>query len=255
MALIYFPKTMLLLLLSCTLPFAGHAKTTEESKTFINFAVQYYPPFIIEHAQEQGVLIDIFELFAAQYHYQTNYPVYPEKRSSVEIERGNVDVRMESEHWYRGTMQMCWSEPIYTVEDVFVTHKQAKQFDVEGLNKHLFLGRFGYTYPQLEPYFDSNLLQRKDYYSEFDILSVLAGGNDKGLAFSIVGEPTLRWYQLKYPVLKSMVSVRGVSDVAPLQLQFGRTQRAKKLCEDFNHFYADFKKTEQFKQILLKYGL
>jgi hypothetical protein len=134
-------------------------------------------------------------------------------------------------------------------------HKQAEQFDVNGLNEHLFLGRFGYTYPQLEPYFDSNMLQRKDYYSEFDILSVLAGGSDKSLAFSIVGEPTLRWLQLKYPVLKSTISVRGVSDVAPLQLQFGRTQRAKKLCDDFNHFYADFKKTEQFKQILLKYGL
>ncbi|MCG9758444.1 MULTISPECIES: amino acid ABC transporter substrate-binding protein [Pseudoalteromonas] len=253
MALIYLPKTRLLL--SCALFFFGQAKAAEESKTFINFAVQYYPPFIIEHAQEQGVLIDIFELFSAQYHYQPHYLVYPEKRSSIAIERGNVDVRMESEHWYRGTMQMCWSEPIYTVEDVFVTHKESGKFDINGLNERLFLGRFGYTYPQLELSFDNNLLQRKDYYSEFDILSVLAGGSDKGLAFSIVGEPTLRWLQLKYPVFKSTISVHGVSDVAPLQLQFGRTQRAKKLCDDFNHFYTDFKKTEQFKQILLKYGL
>ncbi|WP_241651598.1 transporter substrate-binding domain-containing protein [Pseudoalteromonas sp. PS5] len=253
-ALISFVKVGYFCTCLCTLlaVVSGRVASSEEH---INFAIQYYPPFIIEHGAEQGLIIDVFKLFAAQYRYKINYLLYPERRSSVEIEKGTVEVRMESELWYRGITPMCWSEPLYVIEDVIVTHKQAEQFDMTDVKSHLFLGRFGYTYPQLEPYLEHDQLQRKDYYSEHDVLSVLAGGGHKAIAFTIIGKPTLRWYQLQHAHFDEKLVIQGISDVAPLQLQFGYSQKAKTLCNDFNHFLTDFKKTEQFKKILLKYGL
>ncbi|WP_242441724.1 amino acid ABC transporter substrate-binding protein [Pseudoalteromonas piscicida] len=246
--MIYFPKTIGAIAFYLLSHYAQAANASLDGK-FINFAVQYYPPFTIEHASDQGVIIDVFNHFASQYNYQPNYLIYPEKRSSVAIEKGNVDVRMESEKWYRGTMQMCWSDPIYIIEDVVVTHRQAEEFDVADVKAHLFLGRFGYTYPQLESYFESDTLQRKDYYSESDILSVLAGGSHKSIAFSIIGKPTLRWYQLKHPKLKGLITIRGVSDVLHCNYSLAKRNGQSSCAMTLTAFLSTLKKRKN----LIKY--
>ena len=231
------------------------ADTREPPQQQVNFAVQYYPPFTIENDANKGMLIELLEHFASRSPYQVNYHSSAERRSTAEIENGTADIRMESKKWYRGNQEMCWSSPLYHIKDVYVSHHSVTEIEHDKLNQQLFLARFGYTYPDLEPQLLSGSLERKNYYSELDILSVLSHGRSAAAMFSVIGLPTLTWYQSQHPKLKESIKVHSVSDTAPLQLQFGHSAIAKQVCRDFNAFFAEFKKTAQFQQILLKYGL
>ncbi|WP_440054835.1 substrate-binding periplasmic protein [Pseudoalteromonas sp. T1lg65] len=236
-----------------SLHFSVYANEQAESESDIRFALQYYPPFIIEDQTHPGVLIDIFNAFSQHSGLSVTYLYSPEKRSSAEIEKGNVDVRMESESWYSGTQKMCWSEALYTIDDVYITHRSEPTFTIDSLETWLFLGRFGYAYPALDPLVIAQRLQRQDFYSEYDILQALSGAANKEKAFSVIGEPTLLWLQKLHPAFTQSIVVHEVSDSAPLQLQFSLS--ASELCDAFNAFFSSFKKTEQYKKILLRYGL
>ena len=251
---------MLYRVLLCSIALLGspsfvYADSSEKPQQPVNFAVQYYPPFTIENGDNKGMLIELLEHFAMQSPYQLSYHSSAERRSTAEIENGTADIRMESKRWYRGNKEMCWSTPLYHINDVYVSHRSVAEIEHDKLNQQVFLARFGYTYPDLEPQLLSGTLERKDYYSELDILSVLSHGRNAAAMFSVIGMPTLTWYQSQHPQLEANIKVHDISDTAPLQLQFGHSTIAKRVCRDFNAFFDEFKKTAQFQQILLKYGL
>lgn len=212
-----------------------------------------YPPYVLDPEQGTGIVLDILNAYSQATGTPLAIEYAPEVRTLKLIETQQVDARIESEAWFLGTSKHCWSRPLLNVDDVVVVRQGTNLAqNTEFLGMVLF-GRYGYTYPKFEALVEKGEVERRDFYSEFDILFALAKGEISQAQFGIVAKPTLAWYQRDYPVLEEQINIVKVIDSAPLQLQFAANANAEKACQHFNGFLDDFLGTDAYYQILKQY--
>ncbi|TMP36477.1 hypothetical protein [Pseudoalteromonas rubra] len=247
-------------LLLWLMPISGHAAATPlppagAELPVLRVALPYnaFPPFVTGDPNRPGVIPELLAHFAPE-GKPLDVDYIPEERSKKLINYNQIQVRMESESWYRGKTPMCWSQGLYWVEDVLITHQSAKA-PTQDYQDSIMLGRFGYTYPTVEQALALGQLQQKLFYSEREMLDALASPVKEDRRFALMSLPAIRWLQLSNPKFITSLKVHKVVDTAPLQLQFNHSEQGLRGCAQFRDFFVRFRHSTEYRSILLKYGL
>ncbi len=197
----------------------------------------YAPYIIIENGQVFGILIEPLQLAAKNLGIELTYAYYPEKRSQAMLERGLVDARMESKLWVDNPQDYLWSEPITSLEDVFVFNKDSKSsFETDqDLVGAEIVTHLGYTYPTLQPLFEQGVIHRMDASSERDMLNHLFKPIPGVNRASVINKYVATWIIQSTPMLHNrlLLSKRRV-DIAPLQFQFIKNNRLEEIVKQLN---------------------
>ena len=211
-----------------------------------------YPPYHLVSGKQKGLVDELLERFAEQYKLKTDYILVPEVRSQHLLDEGKVDVRLESEQWYRGGNQYYWSDSIAVVEDILVMPRGCHIPAIDELGGYVLMARFGYTYPQFEALFASGKLHREDFYSELDMLKALVD-IQKNQRVAVIAKTTLQWYASKYNAFKKLTVRDYIVGKAPMQLQFAYNEKGKRISEQFNEFMKNLKSSGEFAKIESNY--
>jgi ABC-type amino acid transport substrate-binding protein len=211
-----------------------------------------YPPYHLVSGKQKGLVDDLLERFAEQYKLKTDYILVPEVRSQHLLDEGKVDVRLESEQWYRGGNQYYWSDSIAVVEDILVMPSGCHIPAFDELGGYVLMVRFGYTYPQFEALFASGKLHREDFYSEIDMLSALVD-MQQNQRVAVIAKNTLQWYAKENNAFKKFTVSDYRVGKAPMQLQFAYNEKGKRMSEQFNEFMKNLKSSGEFAKIESNY--
>ncbi|MCG9735089.1 substrate-binding periplasmic protein [Pseudoalteromonas shioyasakiensis] len=211
-----------------------------------------YPPYHLVSGKQKGLVDELLERFAEQYKLKTDYILVPEVRSQHLLDEGKVDVRLESEQWYRGGNQYYWSDSIAVVEDILVMPRGCHIPAIDELGGYVLMARFGYTYPQFEALFASGKLHREDFYSELDMLKALVD-IQQNQRVAVIAKNTLQWYASKNNAFKKLTVSDYSVGKAPMQLQFAYNEKGKRISEQFNEFMKNLKSSGEFAKIESNY--
>lgn len=211
-----------------------------------------YPPYHFVDSGQKGLVADLLSRFAEKYNYDLQYMLVPEVRSQHLLDEGQVDVRLESEQWYRGDNQYYWSDSIAIVEDILVMPRGCHIPAIDELGGYVLMARFGYTYPQFEALFAAGKLHREDFYSEIDMLNALVD-MQQNQRVAVISKNTLQWYASRNHVFKKFTVSDYSVGRAPMQLQFTYNEKGKHMSEQFNEFMKNLKSSVEFAKIESNY--
>ncbi|MEC8138714.1 MAG: transporter substrate-binding domain-containing protein [Pseudomonadota bacterium] len=211
-----------------------------------------YPPYHFVDSGQKGLVADLLSRFAEKYNYDLQYMLVPEVRSQHLLDEGQVDVRLESEQWYRGDNQYYWSDSIAIVEDILVMPRGCHIPAIDELGGYVLMARFGYTYPQFEALFAAGKLHREDFYSEIDMLNALVD-MQQNQRVAVISKNTLQWYASRNHVFKKFTVSDYSVGRAPMQLQFTYNEKGKYMSEQFNEFMKNLKSSGEFAKIESNY--
>ncbi|WP_194442445.1 MULTISPECIES: substrate-binding periplasmic protein [Pseudoalteromonas] len=211
-----------------------------------------YPPYHFVDSGQKGLVADLLSRFAEKYNYDLQYMLVPEVRSQHLLDEGQVDVRLESEQWYRGDNQYYWSDSIAIVEDILVMPRGCHIPAIDELGGYVLMARFGYTYPQFEALFSAGKLHREDFYSEIDMLNALVD-MQQNQRVAVISKNTLQWYASRNHVFKKFTVSDYSVGRAPMQLQFTYNEKGKHMSEQFNEFMKNLKSSGEFAKIESNY--
>ncbi|MEZ7189026.1 transporter substrate-binding domain-containing protein [uncultured Pseudoalteromonas sp.] len=211
-----------------------------------------YPPYHFVDSGQKGLVADLLSRFAEKYNYDLQYMLVPEVRSQHLLDEGQVDVRLESEQWYRGDNQYYWSDSIAIVEDILVMPRGCHIPAIDELGGYVLMARFGYTYPQFEALFAAGKLHREDFYSEIDMLNALVD-MQQNQRVAVIAKNTLQWYASRNHVFKKFTVSDYSVGRAPMQLQFTYNEKGKHMSEQFNEFMKNLKSSGEFAKIESNY--
>lgn len=211
-----------------------------------------YPPYHFVDSGQKGLIADLLSRFAEKYNYDLQYMLVPEVRSQHLLDEGQVDVRLESEQWYRGDNQYYWSDSIAIVEDILVMPRGCHIPAIDELGGYVLMARFGYTYPQFEALFSAGKLHREDFYSEIDMLNALVD-MQQNQRVAVISKNTLQWYASRNHVFKKFTVSDYSVGRAPMQLQFTYNEKGKHMSEQFNEFMKNLKSSGEFAKIESNY--
>ena len=211
-----------------------------------------YPPYHFADSSHKGLVDELLILFAEKYNHDIQYMLVPEVRSQHLLDEGKVDVRLESEQWYRGNKQYYWSDSIAVVEDILVMPSGCHIPAIDELGGYVLMARFGYTYPQFEALFASGKLHREDFYSELDMLKALVD-MQQNQRVAVIAKNTLQWYASKNNAFKKFTVSDYSVGKAPMQLQFTYNEKGKRMSEQFNEFMKNLKSSGEFAKIESNY--
>ena len=211
-----------------------------------------YPPYHFVDSGQKGLVADLLSRFAEKYNYDLQYMLVPEVRSQHLLDEGQVDVRLESEQWYRGDNQYYWSDSIAIVEDILVMPRGCHIPAIDELGGYVLMARFGYTYPQFEALFAAGKLHREDFYSEIDMLNALVD-MQQNQRVAVISKNTLQWYASRNHVFKKFTVSDYSVGSAPMQLQFTYNEKGKHMSEQFNEFMKNLKSSGEFAKIESNY--
>ena len=151
----------------------------------INVAVppEGYPPYILtsqtpatEHSDNvSGIMVEVLREAASRLDIRVNFQLIPEIRSQMMLNAGTIDARPESPKWVDNPKDYLWSEPITTINDVYVYCSKMPNYfesdsDMAGAE---IVTHLGYIYPTLEGLFESGQLHRDDRQSEEFMLNAI----------------------------------------------------------------------------------
>lgn len=211
-----------------------------------------YPPYHFVDSGQKGLVDELLIRFAEKYNHDIHYILVPEVRSQYLLDEGKVDLRLESEDWYRGNKQYYWSDSIAVVEDVLVMPNGCHIPAIDKLGGYVLMARFGYTYPKFEVLFASGKLHREDFYSEIDMLNALLD-MEQNQRVAVIAKNTLQWYESKNSVFKTFTVSDYSVGRAPMQLQFAYNEKGKRMSEQFNEFMKNLKSSGEFAKIESNY--
>ena len=138
---------------ACCLCIVSYAASSKESVNYV-FGDYQSAPYVYysqKEKQNKGIMLDISSELGRRIPIQINHMNLPRKRTEQFLLKGNADVRCHlSPFWVQHPEQLVWTEPLYSLNTVVITHVDFDQtiYDIEPL-KGLVLGTIhGYRYSQ-----------------------------------------------------------------------------------------------------------
>jgi len=191
----------------------------------------YAPYIIIKQDDVSGILIDVLTLAAQQISVSIVFEYMPEKRSIVMLNEGHIDARIESPKWIRDPEDYFWSEPIVSINDLFVYRKSddnAFEND-EDMQGAMLITHLGYGYPTLQPLFDRALVTRSDAATEVAMLNLLQRKTRSPKKAAVMDRHVALWLIKHRQGFKGRFKFsKRVIDSTPLHVQFTPSNKMEK---------------------------
>ena len=161
----------------------------------------------------QGILYDVILSLATQVGLPAEFHVLPRGRVQSAMEQGEVDVRCyAAQSWLpRQSGDYIWSIPLFTQPDLLVArHAQTDAVNPADLPNQSIGTVLSYSYPALQPLFDTDRLQRDDARSQEQVLEKLLAGRNR---YAVSNRWSLDWFNQR------LLPERQLHSVAVLQEQ------------------------------------
>jgi len=161
----------------------------------------------------QGILYDMMLSLATQVGVPAEFHVLPRRRIQSAMEQGEVDVRCyAAQSWLpRQSGDYTWSIPLFTQPDLLVArHAQPDAVNPADLPNQSIGTVLSYSYPTLQPLFDTDQLRRDDARSQEQVLEKLLAGRNQ---YAVSNRWSLDWFNQR------LLPERQLHSVAVLQEQ------------------------------------
>lgn len=173
------------------------------------------PMVQIEQGQPtQGILYDVMLSLATQLDLPAEFHVLARARLQSSMEHAEIDIRcFASQSWLPNQSgDYIWSIPLWFQRDLLVTTQaRPAQVDLPHLASQSIGTVLGYSYPTLQPQFDSHQLRRDDARSQDQVLQkLLAGRND----YAISNQWALDWFNQRLEPQQHLRAVAVVQEQA-----------------------------------------
>ncbi|MNO22148.1 Bacterial extracellular solute-binding protein, family 3 [compost metagenome] len=142
----------------------------------------------------QGILYDVMLSLATQVGVPAEFHVLPRGRVENAMEQGEVDVRCyAAQSWLPDRPDdYLWSIPLFIQPDVLITrHAPPGAVNPADLPEQPIGTVLGYSYPTLQPLFDTGQLQRDDARNQEQVLEKLLAGRNR---YAVSNQWSLDWF-------------------------------------------------------------
>lgn len=142
----------------------------------------------------QGILYDMMLSLATQVGVPAQFHVLPRARVQNAMEHGEVDVRCyAAQSWLPNLSgDYIWSIPLFFQRDLLISRQdQPPNADPAHLPRQSIGTVLGYSYPTLQPIFDTDRLWREDARNQEQVLDKLLAGRYR---YAVSNQWTLDWF-------------------------------------------------------------
>ena len=156
-----------------------------------------------------GIVVDLQQRLAAKVGRMAEFLVMPRLRVQQAMENDEIDVRCYvSPNWLNSVhARYIWSLPFMTQRDLLVG-ADSEALQPEQLRNHRLGTVLGFTYPRLQPLFDSSQIQREDARTQDQVLLKLSAGRYQ---YAISNELSLNWFNRHQPPAQQLHALSEVS--------------------------------------------
>jgi polar amino acid transport system substrate-binding protein len=161
------------------------------SVTFALFT-RGWPPFeMVVDGQARGAALDIFRVSMPK-GTETQVLMLPASRSALRSEEDTVYTRLECRDWMDNADLYLWSDPVLRLRTVLVSRRSSPlEYWGDSSLYGLTIGCIkSYSYPNVEPLFESGKAFRYDVNSDVVLLRMLRAGR---VDVALFDEYTARW--------------------------------------------------------------
>lgn len=146
----------------------------------------------------QGILPDIMISLATQVGMPVQFHVLPRARLDRAMKHGEIDMRCyTTTDWVDDEDgDYLWSVPLFFQRDLLVGIASASPAVAPAMLPHQAIGTvLSYTYPTLQPLFDSGHLRRDDARSQEQVLAKLLASRYR---YAVSNQWTLNWFNQRH---------------------------------------------------------
>ncbi|WP_019029537.1 substrate-binding periplasmic protein [Colwellia piezophila] len=212
-------------------------------------------PYAIEKTEQLsgGIIKDIATELAGELDITVTFVKTPRKRTERDIENNTIHlVLISNSNWLANSDKLQWSETIFIEKDVMViradnTNQYQQLIDFSGM----IIGTIrGYTYPNLQPYFD------KKHFVRYDVsnLNVNFLRLELGRIDALIDANILINYQLKQSDNSQLFKVLPLN-INQQNIQAALSPNAPITLSQFNQALKKLKDQGVIAAILKKYHL
>ncbi len=232
-----------------------------------------YPPYIItnttpiidtppssDHISEiSGIMVEVLRTAATRAELQLDFRFIPEIRSQMMLDSGTIDARTESPKWVSNPEEYLWSEPITTINDVFVyCDKMPNYFESdEEMAGAEIITHLGYSYPTLEPLFRSQQMLRDDRESEELMLNAILQQKQVSrpgvIRATVMDILVARWLIASVPKFQNQFNFsKRIIDSADYHFQFSRNERSILVVDLLNQHIREMRQSGEIERMTEK---
>lgn len=144
-----------------------------------NIGMGGIPPYTIKQddGSVSGIFWDVLSRIAREYDYSVIATEVPTNRVDDFILEGRVDVTMRAMEWTNEPHRFLFTAPVTIARDVVFTRKDQplNLTSPNDLAGKTLITHLGYSYPMLEPLFESGEITRLELHDEVSMFRRLAG--------------------------------------------------------------------------------
>lgn len=188
-----------ILLLTLAWTFPARPVLAGDSVTFALFS-RGWPPFeMVVNGEPRGAALDIFRVSMPK-GVEPLIVMLPASRSVLRTPGDRVYTRLECREWMGNADLYLWSAPVLTLRTVLLSRRNRPvEYTGESSLYNLTIGCIkSYSYPEVEPLFESGKAYRYDVNSDVVLLRMLKAGR---VDVALFGEYTARWIVRSSPEL------------------------------------------------------
>jgi polar amino acid transport system substrate-binding protein len=216
-------------------------------------AEHYHPPFWIQDSKVQkprGMIPDLLNALNKDFRCQIAFVSLPRKRVADFMSRGLVDVIPRATPLWYPNLNMEWSNPWLTENDVLVIQKNNpwKPSHINDLKGKRIGTLLGFVYPEFDSLFRHGLLQRDDASSidaNFNKLKL-------GRVDAVIQSYWISQYQMLKPKSRAQLEIRDIG-LKKNALQFGIHPDSPIAKEQWNRALEKIERTGELQRILNRY--
>lgn len=162
----------------------------------------------------EGIVFDITQSLARHIGYPVEYHVMARLRLQKAMEKGDIDVRCyATQSWLPElSARYVFSLPLIHQRDVLIaSNRNSAPVALEQLPRQSIGTVLGYSYPTLQPLFDSNRLHREDARSQQQVLKKLQAGR---FGYAVSNQLSLDWFNRQFPAEQQLHSLAVLEEQA-----------------------------------------
>lgn len=154
----------------------------------------------------QGILPDVMTSLATHMELPAQFHVLSRARQDGAMKHGEIDVRCYvSPDWVSDSGDYLWSIPLFFQRDLLVATASTPAAVAPATLAHQAIGTvLGYTYPTLQPLFNSGQLHRDDARSQEQVLAKLLAGR---YSYAVSNQWALDWFNQRHTADRQLHAV------------------------------------------------
>lgn len=151
--------------------FFSYLVFAESTKLIVGYGDHNGAPYAIEAGEhlQAGIIKDLVTEISAELDIDIQFEKTPRKRIERYLESDTIHlVLLTNPKWFSNSDKLQWSQSLFTERDQLVVKADnPNSYHAFKDLKHMTIGTIrGYSYPNLQPYFDKN------YFTRYDVSSV-----------------------------------------------------------------------------------